>query len=89
MKIGDLIRLKRPFAPDPHASIHYPFAIVVELIYASSPAGSDETDIAEVLVYLCAGDRTSIYVDEFGVRPLYSFGINEIAEIVSSSNHPN
>lgn len=81
MQKGDLVRLKRPFIPEPTSGKQYTLGIVVDLVWDESKETPGQ-GLTEVLLYLYDGDRQEPYVDEFGVNPLYSFYPSELDDLI-------
>ena len=76
MKVGDIIRLKQPFCPDPRIYKAYRYAVVAELIQPAT--GLASAFPAEILVNLYDPVISEVYTDERGVKVLYVFYPEEI-----------
>jgi hypothetical protein len=76
MHVGDLIRLKQLFIPTTKAIRGYRYAVVHSIIRLDEADSASE--VIELLVKLCEGDRTLPYTDEWGTQPIYSFYLNEV-----------
>lgn len=84
MQEGDLVRLKETFIPDSMARQGYQYGVITGIIRQDD--GNPSSEVAEVLVQLCEGDRTRVYTDQWGVQPTYSFYPDEIADVVQPNN---
>ncbi|MEM7773460.1 MAG: hypothetical protein AAGA75_22225 [Cyanobacteria bacterium P01_E01_bin.6] len=82
MKTDDLIKLKQLFIPTPTSNRGYQYAVIVDLIRTNE--NSAFSSGIEILAHLCEGDRTSIYTDEFGSDPIYSFYLDEVEPVEES-----
>jgi len=81
MQEGDLVKLKKLFIPGSTAIRGYRYGVIVGIIRSDDKNSSSE--IKELLVQLCEGDRTLFYTDRWGTRPTYSFYPNEIESVTS------
>lgn len=91
MEIGDIVRLKREFSPEPDYLKVYNYGVVVGLV-PNEPA-SDESEgseakprsrFSEVIVQLYDPETATIYMDEFGTKPMFYFRVSELAEALES-----
>jgi hypothetical protein len=81
MKIGDIVRLKKPFKPVIGNTQEYFFAVIAGLVRHNS-SEVEESDILEIIVYLYDPKSSQIYIDEFGTEAMYSIHPNEIEAIM-------
>lgn len=79
MREGDLVRLKELFIPDSAAIRGYRYGVVTGILRRDD--GNASSEVVEILVQLCEGDRTLPYTDRWGLRPTYSFYPNEVEPI--------
>ena len=92
IKPGDIVRLLQPFRPELYGFQEYTFGIVVEVVRCgtntSNPQSfSDSKQLAKahqpevdgLVVYLHDPDSATTYVDQFGVKALFSFDSDEVA----------
>jgi hypothetical protein len=92
IKPGDIVRLLQPFRPKRHGFQEYAFAIVAGVVRDGSNRSknyqsiSDSEHTAEgyqsgwdgLVVYLYDPASSRIYVDQFGVKALFSFDFDEV-----------
>lgn len=91
IKPGDIVRLLQPFKPERFGSQKYAFAIVAGVVTHGSTRNkfpqsweSTQTDLGhqpgldELVVYLYEPDSATTYVDQFGVKALFSFDSDEV-----------
>lgn len=76
MQVGDRVRLNQLFIPTATSIKGYRYATICDFLRRD--ASDPMSEIMEILVHLCDGDRTLFHVDEWGIRPLYSFDPDEI-----------
>lgn len=85
---GDTVRLLQPFKPDRYCDQEYTFAIVVGIIKDGSVSRKNEqlweiaytpqSELDELVVYLYEPRSATTYIDQFGVKALFSFDSNEV-----------
>ncbi|HHP7243459.1 MAG TPA: hypothetical protein ACFE0H_02105 [Elainellaceae cyanobacterium] len=88
MQIGELVRLKYSFQPEPDET-EYQFGVVVGIVKSNPEAlqapniESDrvESDIKEIVVHLYDPDTSTTYTDEVGTEVMYSFYPDEIESV--------
>lgn len=80
MKVGDVIRLKKPFAPVPKAPKFYWYAVVVGLVKGND-AQAVPPQVMEVVVNLYDPNEAQVYTDELGTQALYCFMLDEVEAI--------
>ncbi len=85
MQDGDLVRLKELFIPGPGAMRGYRYGVVAGILRRND--GESSSEMTEILVQLCEGDRTQFYTDSWGVCPTYSFYPDEV-EPVEQAHDP-
>ena len=92
IKLGDIVRLRKPFKPERSGSQEYTFAVVVGVIADGSrrsknrqsfldskqTAQAYQPQLDELVVYLYQLDSSTIYIDKYGVKALYSFSSDEV-----------
>ena len=91
IKPGDIVRLLRSFRPHRYCFREYAFAIVAGVVKdekskSQNQRSSDSEQIAQkhqsgwngLVLYLYEPDSSTIYVDEFGVKALFSFDSDEV-----------
>lgn len=91
IKPGDIVRLLQPFKPEWFGSQDYAFGIVAGVVTDGSTKSnfhqswdSKQTDLGhqpgldELVVYLYDPDSATTYVDQFGVKALFSFDFDEV-----------
>lgn len=91
IKPGDIVRLLQPFRPERFGSQEYAFAIVAGVVTDGSTRNncpqswdSKKTDLGhqpgldELVVYLYDPHSATTYVDQFGVKALFSFDSGEV-----------
>lgn len=100
IKPGDIVRLLKPFSPERYCFREYTFGIVAGVIKDESRISknyqslSDSQQIAlwhqprldEFIVYLYEPNSSTIYVDKFGVKALFSFDSDEVG--LYKAGHP-
>lgn len=82
MKIGDIVRLKYPFKPEPDCLKEYIYGIVIGLIQYESNDGETEerSQPSEVIVQLYEPATLTTYTDELGTQPMFHFRIDELSD---------
>lgn len=92
IKPGDIVRLLKPFRPERYSYHLYAFGVVVGVVTDDSTTSeecqsiSDSTQTTQkhqprldgFVVYLYEPSSSTIYVDQFGVKALYSFDADEV-----------
>lgn len=91
VKPGDIVRLLQSFRPQRYCFREYAFAIVAGVVRdekskSQNQRSSDSEQIAPghqsgwngLVVYLYEPDSSTIYVDEFGDKALFSFDSAEV-----------
>jgi hypothetical protein len=92
MKIGDIVRLSKPFRPIADSTQEYSFGVIAGLVFEDSLADSqvnlgisnlaDEPScLKEIVLYLHDPENKTSYIDEQGVRVLYVFYPDEVTWI--------
>lgn len=80
MEIGDIVRLKQPFRPEPDCLEEYRYGIVVGLIEIdrddSEPG--QRSQLSEAVLQLYQPETSKVYIDEFGIQPMFYFRIDEL-----------
>ena len=92
IRLGDIVRLREPFNPEYFGFQKYNFAIVAGLVVDELRKSKNYQPISgfkqiaegyraeygELVVYLYEPDNSTIYMDEFGIKPLFSFSSDEV-----------
>jgi hypothetical protein len=92
IKAGDVVRLLQPFRPERYSYQKYAFAIVAGVVRDDSTSSKNHQSISdskqtaaehqpgldELVVYLYEPHSSTIYVDRFGVKALFSFDADEV-----------
>jgi hypothetical protein len=79
MQEGDLVRLTKLFIPSSESVRGYRYGIVTGILRRDD--GDSSSEIIEILVQLCEGDRTLFYTDQWGLHPTYSFYPHEVEPV--------
>jgi len=77
MKVGDFVRLKNPFRPEPDEGQEYSFGVVVKLMHNDS-GSTDSCGSIALIIHLCDAENFAIYQDELGARVMFYFHQNEV-----------
>ncbi len=91
VKPGDIVRLLQPFRPELYGFQKYAFGIVVGVIkdgftrsknhqslLDSKQTAQGHPGVDGLVVYLYEPDSATTYVDQFGVKALFSFDADEV-----------
>lgn len=92
IKPGDIVRLIQPFRAERYSFRAYTFGIVAgvvpddftsskipEMIEESiSAAQTHQPESKHLVVYLYEPDTSTTHIDQFGVRALFSFDLDEV-----------
>lgn len=80
MEIGDIVRLKQPFRPEPDCVEEYRYGIVVGLIEIDRDDNEpgQRSQLSEAVLQLYQPETSKVYTDEFGIQPMFYFRIDEI-----------
>lgn len=91
IKPGDIVRLLKPFKPERYSYREYAFGIVVGVVTDTTTSQNHQSisdskqttqnhqpGLEGFVVYLYEPSSSAIYVDQFGVKALYSFDSNEV-----------
>lgn len=92
IKPGDIVRLQKPFRPERYCFRKYAFGVVAGVVrdgykrrknYQSlwdskQVAQENQPGLDELVVYLYEPDSSTTYVDQFGVKALFSFDSDEV-----------
>ena len=93
IKPGDIVRLLQPFRPERYCFRKYAFGVVAGVVRddhrrsknhqslwnSKQVAQGNQPGWDELIVYLYEPDSSTVYMDEFGVKALFSFDSNEVA----------
>jgi hypothetical protein len=79
MKTGDIVRLKKPFAPVQGKTGAFQYGIVAGVIKSDRQHPSSAA--AEIILTLFDPAAEQVYTDETGAKALYSFYLDEIDPI--------
>jgi hypothetical protein len=95
IKTGDIVRLVQPFRvrAERYSFREYAFGIVVGVVRNDSisskipqsrwefiqAAQTHQSGFEQLVVYLYEPDSSTTYMDQFGVKALFSFDSNEVA----------
>lgn len=89
---GDIVRLLQPFRPERYSFREYAFGIVAGVVRGDSTIGKfsqsllDSKQAAQryqpgfeqLVVYLYEPANSTTYIDQFGVKALFSFDSDEV-----------
>lgn len=88
IKPGDIVRLVYPFRPERYSLQKYAFGIVVGVVKEGSSRSKHNqssseshywSELDEVIIHLIHDPHSStIYVDQFGIKALFSFDSDEV-----------
>lgn len=80
MKIGDIVRLKQPFKPEPDCLEEYRYGVVIGLVETDrdSTGAQPRSRLSEVILQLYNPETAIVYTDGFGTRPMFYFRIDEL-----------
>jgi hypothetical protein len=81
VKVGDIIRLKRPFRPTLASQQTYSWGIVAGLVQSGmsdDAPGNLASLYSEIVVYLYDPETHTTYRDEFETQAFYSFLVSEV-----------
>ena len=92
IKTGDIVRLLQPFRPERVGFREYAFGIVAGVVTNGSTirkfpqslwdsqqtAEGHQPGLDELVVYLYEPSSSKTYVDQFGVKALFSFDFDEV-----------
>ncbi|MDG2615007.1 hypothetical protein P7L53_02000 [Thermoleptolyngbya sichuanensis XZ-Cy5] len=76
MDIGDLVRLRQPFSPEPNSERTYSYGIIAGIVWSED--ASPPSSPAEIVLYLYDLDTQQIYVDSAGLQAIYAFRPDEL-----------
>lgn len=76
MDIGDLVRLKQPFQPEPNSDRVYSYGIIAGIVWSED--ASPPSPPVEIVLYLYDPDAQQIYTDSAGLEALYAFRPDEL-----------
>lgn len=76
MDIGDLVRLKQPFQPEPDSDRTYNYGIIAGIVWSED--ASPPSPPVEIVLCLYNPDTQKIYIDSSGLQALYAFRPNEL-----------
>lgn len=85
IKPGDIVHFRKPFKPELCSFREYTFGVVVGVVTDKStitpqllltPQYSESVN--ELVVHLFEPSTSTTYVDQFGVKALFSFGRHEV-----------
>ncbi|BAU43725.1 hypothetical protein [Leptolyngbya sp. O-77] len=76
MDIGDLVRLKQPFQPEPDSDRTYSYGIIAGIVWSED--ASLPSPPVEIVLYLYDLDTRQIYVDSAGLQAIYAFRADEL-----------
>ncbi len=92
IKPGDIVRLLQPFRAERYSFREYAFGIVAGIVTdgftrskipqsfreSISTAQTHQPEFEQLVVYLYEPDSSTTYMDQFGVKPLFSFDSHEV-----------
>lgn len=85
MEIGDIVRLKQPFRPEPACLEEYRYGVVIGLVEIDrDKSNRDDSEpgqrsqFSEVILQLYQPETSSVYTDELGIQPMFYFRIDEL-----------
>lgn len=88
IKPGDVVRLLQPFRPERYCLRKYTFGIIAGVVrddrrsasasWNQQTAAGHQPEGDELVVYLYEPNSATIYVDQFGIKALFSFGYHEV-----------
>ncbi|MFQ3617318.1 MAG: hypothetical protein SNJ57_11835 [Cyanobacteriota bacterium] len=79
MDIGDLVRLKQPFQPDPNRDRTYSYGIIAGIVWSED--ASSLSPPTEIVLYLYDPDAQQIYTDSAGLQAIYAFRPDELERV--------
>jgi hypothetical protein len=106
IKPGDIVRLLQPFRPELYGFQEYAFGLVVGVVTDGFSRSKNHQSLSDskqsaqrhqlgvdgLVVCLYEPDSATTYVDQFGVKALFSFDSDEVALYKAiqtpASNHP-
>ena len=92
IKPGDIVRLLQPFRPERYCFRKYAFGVVAGVVRdgykrrknhqslwdSKQVAQGNQPGLDELVVYLYEPDSSTTYVDQLGVKALFSFDSDEV-----------
>lgn len=76
MDIGDIVRLKQPFQPEPDSDRTYNYGIIAGIVWSED--ASLPSPPVEIVLYLYDPDAQQVYTDAANLEALYAFRPNEL-----------
>ncbi|GAB4466078.1 MAG: hypothetical protein OHK0037_21480 [Elainellaceae cyanobacterium] len=76
MDIGDIVRLKQPFQPEPDSDRTYSYGIIAGIVWSED--ASPPSPPVEIVLYLYDPDAQRVYTDATGLEAIYAFRPNEL-----------
>lgn len=90
MEIGDIVRLKQPFRPEPDCLEEYHYGIVIGLVEMERESSDrnvkdiktseprQRSQFSEVVLQLYQPETSSVYTDELGSQSMFYFRVDEL-----------
>ncbi|WP_448602661.1 hypothetical protein [Thermoleptolyngbya sp.] len=76
MDVGDLVRLKQPFQPEPDSKRQYRYGIIAGIVWSED--ASPPSPPVEIVLYLYDPDTQQAYTDAAGLQAIYAFRPDEL-----------